>query len=105
MLRRDPDRRPRPTSRIAPVGAAPAFAIKSSPADRATVSRVLFQTLVEAANRAVLISTPYFLPDRAFRGAFARTAARGVEITVIVPGRAPISAGCGWRAGACTASC
>lgn len=67
-------------------GASPAFAVKSSPADRATFSRVLFQMLVESATRRVLISTPYFLPDKAFRQAFARTARRGVEITVIVPG-------------------
>jgi cardiolipin synthase len=63
-----------------------AFAIKSSPSDRATASRVLFQMLVEAATRSVDIATPYFLPDKAFREAIRRTAARGVEITVIVPG-------------------
>ena len=67
-------------------GTSPAFAIKSSPADRATFSRVLFQILVESATRRVLISTPYFLPDKAFRQAFVRTARLGVEITVIVPG-------------------
>ena len=67
-------------------GTSPAFAIKSSPADRATPSRVLFQMLVESARRRVLISTPYFLPDKAFRRAFERTGRRGVEITVIVPG-------------------
>jgi cardiolipin synthase len=67
-------------------GPSPAFAIKSSPADRATLSRVLFQMLVESAIRRVLIATPYFLPDKAFRQAFVRTAHRGVEITVIVPG-------------------
>src|SRR5207249_5118719 len=60
---------------------------KSSPADRATVSRALFQTLVEGSNRTVLLSTPYFLPDKAFRQAFQRTARRGVDIRVIVPGR------------------
>jgi cardiolipin synthase A/B len=63
-----------------------ALAIKSSPSDRATVSRVLFQMLVESANHRVLISSPYFLPDRAFRRAFVRTARRGVEVMVIVPG-------------------
>ena len=31
--------------------------------------------LVESATSRVLISTPYFLPDKAFRRAFARTAA------------------------------
>jgi cardiolipin synthase len=68
-------------------GTSAAFAIKSSPADRATVSRVLFQTLIEAATRRICISTPYFLPDKAFRRALIRTARRGVEISVIVPGR------------------
>jgi cardiolipin synthase len=70
-----------------PVGEIPAFAIKSSPSDRATASRALFQTLVEAANGKVLVSTPYFLPDRAFRKAIRRAAARGVKMTVIVPGK------------------
>jgi cardiolipin synthase len=68
------------------VGSNAALAIKSSPADRATVSRVLFQMLVESATRRVLIETPYFLPDRAFRRAFARTAVRGVETAIILPG-------------------
>ena len=62
------------------------FAIKSSPSDRSTASRALFQSLVEAANDSVLISTPYFLPDKAFREAIRRTAGRGVGFIVIVPG-------------------
>jgi cardiolipin synthase len=69
-----------------PVGTTPAFATRSSPSDRATSSRVLYQTLVESANERVIIGTPYFLPDKAFRRAFIRTAERGVEIHVIVPG-------------------
>jgi cardiolipin synthase len=68
------------------VGDVAAFAIKSSPADRATASRALFQTLVEGASARVLISTPYFLPDEAFRAAIRRTASRGVAFMVIVPG-------------------
>jgi cardiolipin synthase len=70
-----------------PAGSSPAFAIKSSPADRATVSRVLFQTLIEAAQKNVCVCTPYFLPDKAFRRAIARTVRRNVPMTVIVPGR------------------
>jgi cardiolipin synthase len=70
----------------APAGPSAAFAIKSSPADRATMSRVLFQAIIEASNHRVCITTPYFLPDRAFRRAIVRTARRGVEITVVVPG-------------------
>ncbi len=68
------------------VGTVSAFAIKSSPADRATVSRVLFQTLIEGSHGTVLVATPYFLPDRAFRRAIQRTLSRGVRMTVIVPG-------------------
>jgi cardiolipin synthase len=71
-----------------PTGTTAAFTIKSSPADRATSSRVLFQTLLEGAQRRVSITTPYFLPDRALRKAFRRTARRGVRIEVIVPGDA-----------------
>lgn len=69
------------------IDGASAFILKSSPADRATASRVLFQTLIEGSNRRVRIATPYFLPDKAFRQALVRTARRGVEITVVVPGR------------------
>jgi cardiolipin synthase A/B len=68
------------------VGQVAAFAIKSSPADRSTASRALFQVLIEGANRKILVSTPYFLPDKAFRTAIRRTIARGVSMTVIVPG-------------------
>jgi len=73
--------------RNATVGTVAAFALKSSPSDRSTVSRVLFQTLIEGANYRVRISTPYFLPDKAFRQAIVRTMHRGVSIEVVVPGR------------------
>jgi cardiolipin synthase len=43
---------------------------------------------MEGADQHVHISTPYFLPDRAFRRALREIAARGVELTVIVPGGA-----------------
>ena len=67
-------------------GDAPAFAVKSSPADRSTTSRALFQVLVEGATATVRIATPYFLPDKAFRRAICRTMQRGVQMTVVVPG-------------------
>ncbi len=70
-----------------PAGDATAFVIRSSPSDRATVSRVAFQLLMEGADREVCISTPYFLPDRAMRRALIDIARRGVALSVIVPGR------------------
>ena len=67
-------------------GEVAGFSVKSSPSDRSTASRALFQTLVEGATRKILVSTPYFLPDKAFRLAIERTVRRGVEMIVIVPG-------------------
>ena len=69
-----------------PVGDVAGFSVKSSPADRSTASRALFQTLVEAASSTVFIATPYFLPDKAFREAICRTAHRGVAFVAVVPG-------------------
>jgi cardiolipin synthase A/B len=68
------------------VGSVAAFTVKSSPSDRSTASRVLFQTLIEGANAKVRVSTPYFLPDKAFRQGIKRTLGRGVDMVVIVPG-------------------
>ena len=73
---------------LKPCGGTTAFVIKSSPSDRSTASRVTFQLLIEGADHAVRISTPYFLPDRALRRALLDMAARGVSISVIVPGAA-----------------
>jgi cardiolipin synthase A/B len=77
---------PRHFPRLQPAGDVEVMLVKSSPSDRATVSRVVFQMLLEGAAREVDISTPYFLPDRALRRALVRTARRGVQVRVIVPG-------------------
>jgi cardiolipin synthase len=69
-----------------PAGDTTAFVVKSSPADRATASRVVFQLLMEGADHHVRISTPYFLPDRSLRRALVGIAKRGVVVTVILPG-------------------
>lgn len=71
---------------LPPAGETTAFVVKSSPADRATTSRVVFQMLIEGAERHVRISSPYFLPDRALRGGLAAAARRGVNIRIVVPG-------------------
>ena len=77
---------PRHWPQPVPAGSALAMLVKSSPSDRATVSRVVFQMLIEGAAATVDICTPYFLPDRALRRALVATAGRGVRIRVIVPG-------------------
>jgi cardiolipin synthase A/B len=67
-------------------GDTTAIVVRSSPSDRATVSRVAFQVLIEGAEQEVRIATPYFLPDRTLRAALVETCKRGVQITVVVPG-------------------
>lgn len=72
---------------LSEVGNTFAFVVKSSPSDRATSSRVVFQLLIENANRNVRLATPYFLPDKALRRVLRAATARGVEVQVLVPGR------------------
>ena len=72
---------------LQPCGETTAFSVKSSPSDRATTSRVTFQLLMEGADQTVRVNTPYFLPDRSLRKALIGIARRGVQLTVIVPGR------------------
>jgi cardiolipin synthase len=67
-------------------GKTSAIVVKSSPADRSTACRVVFQMLIESADRHIRINTPYFLPDRALRQAFIASAKRGVKIDIILPG-------------------
>jgi cardiolipin synthase len=71
---------------LSPVGDTTALVVKSSPSDRATTSRVVFQLLIDASCREVLIVTPYFLPDKALRRLLAETVGRGVRLSVLVPG-------------------
>jgi cardiolipin synthase len=68
-------------------GTTEAMLVKSSPSDRSTASRVVFQLLIEGAVGSIDIQTPYFLPDKALRRALARAAQRGVRVRVIVPGK------------------
>jgi cardiolipin synthase len=72
---------------LQPCGETTAFSVKSSPSDRATTSRVTFQLLMEGADQTVRVNTPYFLPDRSLRKTLIGIAQRGVQLTVIVPGR------------------
>src|SRR3954452_16488712 len=60
---------PRHWPQLTEAGGAEAMLVKSSPSDRSTASRVVFQMLMEAAVSSIDIQTPYFLPDKALRRA------------------------------------
>lgn len=66
---------------------ASALVVNSSPsAGRSTHARMLYQTLLASAQRSILITTPYFLPDQSARAEMVRAMKeRGVEIDIIAP--------------------
>jgi len=69
-------------------GTTSAMIVNSAPsAGESTRSRMLFQTLLASAQRQILITTPYFLPDQSARCEMIQAVQeRGVEIKVITPG-------------------
>ena len=70
------------------VGHTAALVVDSSPTTgMSTRARIIYQTLLASARRSLLITTPYFLPDRSVRGEMIRAIReRGVEVKIIVPG-------------------
>ena len=67
----------------------PALVVNSSPsAGRSTRARILYQMLLASAKESILVTTPYFLPDRSARAEMVRALAeRGVRVEIIVPGK------------------
>jgi cardiolipin synthase len=52
-----------------------------------TRARILVQTLLAAATKSIIITTPYFLPDRSLRNELVRAIKeRGVQVSILVPG-------------------
>jgi cardiolipin synthase A/B len=46
-----------------------------------------FETLMFAASKELVITTPYYVPDEAMQGALCTAARRGVDTTLILPAR------------------
>jgi cardiolipin synthase len=67
----------------------PSLVVNSSPSTgRSTRARILFQMLLASAQESILITTPYFLPDRSARAEMVRAIReRGVKIQIVVPGK------------------
>jgi cardiolipin synthase len=69
-------------------GPTTALVVGSAPtAGHSTRSRMLFQTLLAAAQRSIHITSPYFIPDRSARAEIIRAIhERGVDVRIINPG-------------------
>ncbi|MBO6884418.1 MAG: cardiolipin synthase [Marivita sp.] len=72
----------------APAGPLRAVALAPSPAEEIAAGNLYFIALAHAAQRRLWISTPYFVPDRDVLTALRFAALRGVDVKILVPGRA-----------------
>lgn len=70
-------------------GAGPITAqvVASGPTGRPSAMPEMFQTLIYAARRELVISTPYYVPDEAMQAALRAAGNRGVAARIILPAR------------------
>jgi len=52
--------------------------------------RKTYVSAIRAAHRTILLENAYFLPDRRLRRQLVRAVERGVEVSVVVPGRSDV---------------
>ena len=69
-------------------GSMRAVALAPSPAEEIAAGNLYFIALAHAAQKRLWISSPYFVPDRDVLTALRFAALRGVDVKVLVPGRA-----------------
>ena len=72
--------------RLEPVGKVPAQIVSSSPAGGSFQNYLLFLLSIYSAQKSILITNPYFIPDDVMTEALLKAAARGVRVVVLVPG-------------------
>lgn len=68
-------------------GGFPAQVFADGPTERRGATPQLFATLLAAARREVVISTPYFVPSPTVLDAIYAASVRGVDVTMIFPQR------------------
>jgi cardiolipin synthase A/B len=71
---------------VAPEG-FPAQVIGTGPAERYSAMPEMFEALMWAARRELVITTPYYVPDEPIQAALCASARRGVATTLILPAR------------------
>ena len=61
--------------------------VGTGPTNRYSAMPEMFESLMHAARRELVISTPYYVPDESMQNALCAAAYRGVETTIIFPAR------------------
>jgi cardiolipin synthase len=64
-----------------------ATAFGTGPTVRHSAMPEMFESLLFAARREIVITTPYYVPDEAMQNALCAAARRGVETTIVFPAR------------------
>jgi cardiolipin synthase len=77
-------RQPLPTAERGPTTAQ---VIGTGPTVRYSAMPEVFETLMYAARRELVITTPYYVPDESLQAALCASARRGVATTIIFPAR------------------
>jgi cardiolipin synthase A/B len=72
---------------IPATASVPAQVIGTGPTVRYSAMPEMFEALMFAAQRELIVSTPYFVPTEALLNALCTTAYRGVDTTIIFPAR------------------
>ncbi|HVU08566.1 MAG TPA: cardiolipin synthase [Verrucomicrobiae bacterium] len=65
----------------------PAQVIGTGPTARFSAMPETFESLIYAARRELMITTPYYVPDESLQNALCSAAQRGVKTTIIFPAR------------------
>ncbi|MFZ5673402.1 MAG: cardiolipin synthase [Pseudomonadota bacterium] len=68
-------------------GGFTAQVVATGPTYRHSAMPEMFATLIYAARRELLVTTPYYVPTPAIQAALCAAASRGVETTIIFPAR------------------
>lgn len=61
--------------------------IGTGPTVRHSAMPEVFETLMYAARRELVVTTPYYVPDESMQAALCAAARRGVDVTVVFPAR------------------
>ena len=65
----------------------PAQVIGTGPTVRYSAMPEMFETLMYAARRELVITTPYYVPDESMQAGLCASARRGVDTTIVFPAR------------------
>jgi cardiolipin synthase len=71
----------------APRAGVPAQVIGSGPTVRYSAMPEMFEPLMHAARRELIITTPYYVPDESMQNALCAAAYRGVDTSIVFPAR------------------